>query len=91
MAVIKAQKIPSPKAENPLDIIARLCYYYPQYTFKEAKELPFPVVKRLIRVANNEQCLKMIYLSRVMNPAYQNKNAGKKVVEYFQGKILEES
>ncbi len=90
MPVIKAQKIPSPKAENPLDTVARLCFYYPQYTFKEARELPFPVVKRLIRIAINEQIKEKINMANVLWPAYQTKNGLKKVVEYFQNKILEE-
>lgn len=36
---------------------ARFCYYFPQYTFNEAKKLPFKRIMQMLSVVDKERAL----------------------------------
>lgn len=55
MAIIKVKKVP--KQEHKIDvddILARFCYYYPQYTFKQAKQMPAIRIRKMLKSARAE-------------------------------------
>lgn len=36
------------------DVLARFCYYFPQYTYQKARRLPAVRVRKMLRSARNE-------------------------------------
>lgn len=64
--IIKAQKVTTNKeAESSEDTLARFCYLYPQYTYAEARKLPYKRINRLIRMARKEQAYEWYNLLRI--------------------------
>ena len=78
--VVKAPKL------NVDELLARLCYYYPQYTFREAKELPYKHVQLLLRVAKKQQAIQLYNLTQIAAAPHTKKGEGvKKLSEHFKG------
>lgn len=61
---IKAQKIPQTEHKKR-DLVAVFCYYFPQYTYFEAKKLPYKRIKALLLVAQQEQAREWYNLLRI--------------------------
>lgn len=53
MAIIKVKKIPR-KQEKPEDLLATFCFYYPQYKYHEARQLPYRRINKMLKVARKE-------------------------------------
>lgn len=88
--VVRVKKVPR-KKENPEDIIATFCYYFPQYKYHEAKKLPYRRIKQMLRVAKKETARQNYYLTRIISAPHA-KNASsaiKKLLEDFSGIIKE--
>lgn len=81
MAKIKAKKIPL-RVESAEDTIARFCYHFPQYTFHEAKQMPFVRIKQMLKVARKEQALLLYDLTRIASAPHTEK--GKEVKKLLQ-------
>lgn len=87
MAEIKIQKIPT-KSLSAQEIIGAFCYHFPQYTYKQAQNLPYKKVVFLLKVARKEHAKKMMDIARIMGAANSGKGM-KDVLSYFKS-ILEE-
>jgi len=72
MAIVKAQKIPQ-KQISSTDIVARFCYFFPQYTYLEAKKLPYKRIVQLLKVARQEQAREWYNLTRITATANSSK------------------
>ena len=84
MAVIKAQQAPK-KQIDPEETLALLCYYYPAYTFKTARQLPEKRVTLMLKVAMREQAKERIELAKIVAAPHTNKGqAVKKLIEYYK-------
>ncbi len=76
MVVIKAQKIPRKQHEIE-DIIAKFCYYYPQYTYHYAyKYLPLKRIEKMLNVARKEQALMLYNITRAIAAPHTKKGSG---------------
>ncbi|MFA9228760.1 MAG: hypothetical protein ACEQR7_10090 [Agathobacter rectalis] len=61
------------------DIIARFCYYYPQYTYHFAyKNLPFKRIVKMLSVARKEQALMLYNITRAIAAPHTKKGSGVK-------------
>lgn len=87
MAVIKAQRIPR-KVESSEDIIAKFCYHYSQYTFAQARKLPYKRVKHLLNIALKEKAKEMYLMTQIVS-APHSKSGVRKVLKYLED-IMEE-
>lgn len=76
MVVVKAQKIPR-KEESADDLIARFCYYYPQYTFSKAKkQVPLKRIIQMLNVARKEQALFLYNITEAIAAPHTKKGQG---------------
>lgn len=76
MTVIKAQKVPK-KQDHPDDLIARFCYYYPQYTFSKAKkQVPLKRIVQMLNVARKEQALFLYNITEAIAAPHTKKGQG---------------
>lgn len=90
MVRVSAQKIPKAKPDSSEDILARFCYYFPQYKFHEARKLPFARIIQMLKVARKCHAEEMIEMLQITNAPHTKKQAGvKNLLSYFQ-KIIEE-
>lgn len=87
MPVFKAAKIPR-KETKPEDTLSAFCYYFPQYTYAEARKLPFKQIKFMLKAVRKEQARNMLDFLRVFSGS-QSKHGASNVLSYFK-KILEE-
>lgn len=89
MAVIKAQKIPRPELEfHPDEVIGRFCYYFPQYTFAQAKRMPLKVINKMLKLVEREKAKDFLFLTRIVGaPHSKNGNLYKSLIEYFKGVV----
>lgn len=55
MAIIKVKKVPKTERKIDIDdILARFCYYFPQYTFKQAQKMPAMRIRKMLKSARAE-------------------------------------
>lgn len=80
MAVIQAQQIPR-KQTSADDIVARFCYLFPQYTFKEAKKLPAKRLIQMIGVAEKYEAQRFLLLLRIVAAPHTKDGSGYKRIE----------
>lgn len=86
--VIKAQSVHKESENTPFELLATLCYFYPQYTFREARALPYQHVKLLLKVARREEAIKYYNLTQISAAPHTKKGEGvKKLVRYFKKQI----
>lgn len=84
---VEVAKLPSSPAK-PEDMIATLCYFYPQYTFKEAQSLPFRRVNNLLKIARQQEAIKYHNLTQIMAAPHTKKGEGvKKLMQHYSGII----
>jgi len=78
MARIKVAKVrqsPTDSNENLKTICATFCYYYNQYKYDEALELPIKTLKRMLSVARKEKAKEYMQLAQIARVAQSTKNA----------------
>jgi hypothetical protein len=69
--IIKVKKIPRKEprlrgqADQALDIYSEICYYYPAYTIRQARRLPYKHVKTLLRKARQLEALRYHNLTQI--------------------------
>lgn len=67
------------------EVYAELCYYYPQYTLKEAQELPARDVKLLLRVAQKQEAQRMFNLVQIVASPHTKGGKGvKKLSDFYK-------
>lgn len=87
MAVFKAQKIPKKEIKVD-DILGRFCFYYQQYTYSQARKLPYKRIIQLLRVVEREHAKKMIDITRaIASPHGTNKNAANDLLKEFKSRL----
>lgn len=84
---VKAKSVQSTNKHknNNREIWATVCYYYPQYTLKEASELSSRDIKLLIRIAERKQAENYFNLTQIATAPHTKKGSGvKKLTKHFQ-------
>lgn len=82
MATIKVQHAPKIQSrqqrqgsnDNLKDTIAVFCYYYPQYSFAKAMDLPIKLVRRMLRAVRREQAMNYLELINIARVAQFEKH-----------------
>lgn len=87
MATIKVQQLPKKKLKWQ-DLVAQFCYRYQQYTFAQARRLPYKRLRQMLKVAEQEEAKKMRTLVQVVS-APHTKDGGKSLIENLND-IIEE-
>ena len=83
--IIKAQKVPELVSTTSVeDELARFCLHYPQYTFADARKMPYKRISQMMRVAQREYGRKMYDLTTAICSPHSTGGA-KEVLEYFKG------
>lgn len=89
MAIIQAQKVPQTHAEVSFDdIVMQFCYVYQQYTYAQAKKLPFKRILKMIRVAEREDAKRYDMLTRIVSAPHTDKGKGVKTMIQLLQKII---
>jgi hypothetical protein len=84
MSVIRVQKVPK-KTIDPEEKIARFCYYFPQYTFAEAKKLPDVRINRMLKVVDKEKAQDFYLLTQIIAaPHAKSGNGVQKMLNLFK-------
>lgn len=84
---IKAKSVRSEKANQNKnrEIWATICYYYPQYTLKEASELSNRDIRLLLHIAERKEAEKYFNLTQIVTAPHTKKGSGvKKLTKHFQ-------
>ena len=86
MARVRAQRVPSQASSlNKREMYATLCYYFPQYTLKDAAELPFKHVQLLLKTAQRIEASRMYNLTQIAAAHHTKKmQSVKKLSEHFK-------
>lgn len=84
--VIKVQKVHPESEDNDYrELLATLCYYYPQYTYAQARKLPFHRVQHLVKVANKIEATKLYNLTQIAAAPHSDKGkAVKQLLKNFE-------
>ena len=70
------------------ELWAKVCYYYPQYTLKEASRLPLRDIKLLLRVAEREKAQDKYDFTQIASAPHTEKGKGvKQLSDYFKQKM----
>lgn len=84
--VIRMQKVE--KAEERQDwreLLATLCFHYPQYTFAQARQLPYHRVQLLLKTANKVEATKFYNLTQIAAAPHSEKGkAVKQLLSNFE-------
>lgn len=88
MATVKVQKIPK-KKNNPLDLVATFCYHFPQYTFAQARKMPYIRIRHMLKIANKEHAKRMIDLLSVATASHGKQKDIKLLLDKFNEIINE--
>lgn len=86
MARIRAKKVPSQASSIKKRVVfATLCYYYPQYTLKDAAEMPYRNIDLLIKTAQKIEAQRMYDFTQIAAAPHTKKmQTVKKLSEYFK-------
>lgn len=89
MAKIVVQKDTTQRSiKDPLRrVYATVCYYYPQYTLKEAEALPARDIELLLETANSVEQKNLFHLTRIETAPYtkDRKALSELQSEYLKG------
>lgn len=80
MARIEVAKVPiqEPSGDEALTMLATLCYYYPQYTFSEARQLPYKRVALLLKEVKKQKAIEWYWQTLIAASATVPKGRGTK-------------
>lgn len=78
---VEIAKVPSTvKEKSAIETLATLCYYYPQYTLKQARSLPHKQVKLLLKEARIQKAIEWHWLTHIMTAANSGDKASIKTL-----------
>jgi hypothetical protein len=84
MAVIRAQKVPK-KILSPEDTLAKFCYYFPQYTYENARKLPYKRIVKMLEVAAKEQASVFHQLTQIVAAPHTKRGSGvNKLLKHYE-------
>lgn len=76
------------KRKTNRELWAEICYYYPQYTLKEASRLPIRDIKLLLKVAERIKAEDKYDLVQIASAPHTEKGKGvKQLSDYFKRKM----
>jgi hypothetical protein len=75
MAIIPVVPIPRKKV-NARELLAELCFYYPQYTLAAARRLPAKDVMMLLKTANKMKAREYHNLTQIAAAPHTKKGEG---------------
>lgn len=82
--IIKAQKVTTNKeTESGEDILARFCYLY-NYTYSEARKIPYKRILRMIKLARKEQAYEWYNLLRISIAPHGKKGTADKLFKEYK-------
>ena len=75
---VKVAKVPKTgaKEDEVMRMLATLCYFYPQYTFAQARKLPYRRVAMLIAEAHRQEAIRYYNLTQIMAAPHTKKGEG---------------
>lgn len=84
--IVRAKQVPKSSSKINVDeMLAEVCYHYPQYTLEEAALLSYRRVQLLLRVAQKQQAIQMYNLTQIAAAPHTKKGEGvKKLSEHFK-------
>ena len=84
--VIKVKRVPTKAAKlNTEELLAQVCYYYPQYTLETAALLSYRRVTLLLKVVKKQQAMHYYNLTQIAAAPHTKKGHGvKKLSEHFK-------
>lgn len=88
MSVISVQKIPQ-RESTPEDLIATFCFYYQQYTFAQARRMPYKRIMQMLTIAHKEYAQQMIDLLQIVSAPHAKQGFAKSLFEKFNAIINE--
>jgi hypothetical protein len=84
MAEVTAAKVPKARLSKR-ELYATVCFYYPQYTLRDAQRLPARDIRLLIRTAKKHEAMKMYNLIQIAAAPHTKKGQGvKKLLAHFK-------
>lgn len=87
ISVAKVEKSNTDKDEV-IRLLATLCHYYPAYTLKEAKKLPYKHLKIMISQAKRLEANHYFNLTQISAAPHSKKGVGvKKLTEAFKKEV----
>lgn len=87
---VRAKSLPKPPVKDGIaDACLRLCYHYPQYTLKEALELPFDHVLMLLERADKEMAAHYLNMLNVSAAPHTKKMQGVKRMSSEYKRIID--
>lgn len=70
------------------ELFATVCYYYPQYTLKSIRRLPYRQVKLLSKMGQRLEAIKYLNLLQISQAPHTKKGEGvKKMAEHYRSII----
>jgi len=87
MARIEVQK-PYKKPYSTDDILARFCFYFPQYTLEQARKIPQKRIMQMLKVVDREHAMMFANLTRIVASPHTKRGEGvKKLFAEFKDKM----
>ncbi len=90
MAIIQVATVPK-KPVKALQLLAELCYYYPQYTLADARRLPAKDVLLLIKTARKKQAEEYLNLTQIAAAPHTRKGVGVKKLSDRYSRVIKDA
>lgn len=88
---VTVQVAPIPKKKvNARELLAELCYYYPQYTLAAARRLPAKDVILLLKVARKKRGEMYLNLTQIAAAPHTKKGMGVKSLTSKYQKVMKD-
>lgn len=85
MARVRAASVQLKKDSTKRELYATVCYYYPQYTLKQAQGLSARNIHLLLEVAKKLEAIRMYSLTQIVAAPHTKKGSGvKKLLDHFR-------
>lgn len=88
MATVTIQKVPRKEPSNTdiEDGIARFCFLFQQYTFAQARRMPYKRILQMLKIARQVEAGRMFELTQVVAAPHSHKQKGvKEMIQYYKG------
>lgn len=84
MAIVSVAKSAQPDV-SPDEVLAMFCYYFPAYTYKQARQMPERRVTLMLKTALREKARHYLELTKIMAAPHTEKGRGvKQLVEHYR-------
>lgn len=88
VVVKKAQKALDDSTDSTRELLATLCFYYPQYTYTKARQLSYHRVQLLVKTARKIEATRFYNLTQIAAAPHTEKGSGvKNLLEHFEAQM----